>query len=291
MKYFSIKEVVRITGIKAHTLRTWELRYSFLAPGRKNGTRTYSLAQVKYLTEMNLLLGCGQRISKLALLGAAEIEWQVNQVNTMPVKKELGILKLVLAMYKIDTEQLDVLLDQMIKSYGEALCIEEIIIPFLAKIDIMWQGKCLDEEHYVVTAVRKRLICAIGNVGEITRQQHPVLLFIPGTGQLDLALLYANYRLAKKGVKVLYLGNDVTIDNLERFLQIGTFKFLFTYLPAVNAFPYKIISMLLKKYQPGCRMMVSTYPLLNDEIITPNIVFLGFNEAMNLMCNEYLAHS
>lgn len=34
MAIYSVKEVEKLTGVKAHTLRIWERRYSFIIPKR-----------------------------------------------------------------------------------------------------------------------------------------------------------------------------------------------------------------------------------------------------------------
>ena len=38
MNVFSIKDLEQLSGIKAHTIRIWEIRYNFLKPNRTNTT-------------------------------------------------------------------------------------------------------------------------------------------------------------------------------------------------------------------------------------------------------------
>ncbi|HNV53658.1 MAG TPA: MerR family transcriptional regulator, partial [Pseudomonadales bacterium] len=76
-----ISSVERETGLSKDTLRVWERRYGFPTPERDaNGERSYSLQQVRRLTQLKRLLDQGHRPGKLlkldeealsALLGTA----------------------------------------------------------------------------------------------------------------------------------------------------------------------------------------------------------------------------
>ena len=47
---FSIKDLEKISGIKAHTLRIWEQRYGIIKPERTDtNIRTYNNEQLKQL--------------------------------------------------------------------------------------------------------------------------------------------------------------------------------------------------------------------------------------------------
>lgn len=48
MKSFTINDLERFSGVKAHTLRVWERRYSLLQPHRTAGNfRFYTLDELK----------------------------------------------------------------------------------------------------------------------------------------------------------------------------------------------------------------------------------------------------
>ena len=48
MGQYSIKELEKLSGIKAHTIRIWEKRYQLIAPGRTDtNIRLYSLSWFK----------------------------------------------------------------------------------------------------------------------------------------------------------------------------------------------------------------------------------------------------
>ena len=71
---FSIKDLENLSGVKAHTIRVWEQRYSLLSPTRSaTNIRTYSGNDLKKLLNVGLLLDRGLKISKIAALSPAQI--------------------------------------------------------------------------------------------------------------------------------------------------------------------------------------------------------------------------
>ena len=78
MAVYSIKDLEKLTGIKAHTSRVWELRYGLIQPARTDtNIRFYTDAELKMLFNIALLNKKGHKISKIAGLTASQIEEQV----------------------------------------------------------------------------------------------------------------------------------------------------------------------------------------------------------------------
>ena len=67
MAVYSIKELEKLSGIKAHTIRIWEKRYQLLSPERTDtNIRFYSDDDLKKILNVSLLNGHGFKISKIA---------------------------------------------------------------------------------------------------------------------------------------------------------------------------------------------------------------------------------
>ena len=63
---YSIKDLERLSGVKAHTIRIWEQRYNLLQPDRTDtNIRLYSDQDVKLLPNVSLLLKHGGKISQI----------------------------------------------------------------------------------------------------------------------------------------------------------------------------------------------------------------------------------
>ena len=66
MHSFTIKDLENLSGIKAHTIRIWELRYSFLKPSRTDtNIRFYSNDELKTILNVALLNKYGFKISHI----------------------------------------------------------------------------------------------------------------------------------------------------------------------------------------------------------------------------------
>ena len=71
---YSIKDLERLTGIKAHTLRILEQRYEILQPKRTDtNIRYYNNDDVKRILNISLLNNNGYKISNIAKLSEPEI--------------------------------------------------------------------------------------------------------------------------------------------------------------------------------------------------------------------------
>ena len=68
---YAIRDIEKLTGIRAHTLRMWEQRYGFVVPHRTDtNIRYYDDAQLKLLLNVSLLIRHGYKISKVARMDA-----------------------------------------------------------------------------------------------------------------------------------------------------------------------------------------------------------------------------
>ncbi|HHU58330.1 MAG TPA: MerR family transcriptional regulator, partial [Bacteroidales bacterium] len=78
MGKYSIKDLEKISGIKAHTIRMWERRYGLIEPQRtETNIRFYSDCDLKRLLNVSILNHNGIKISHIAGLTDAEIKSRV----------------------------------------------------------------------------------------------------------------------------------------------------------------------------------------------------------------------
>ena len=89
MNFFTIKDLENLSGIKAHTIRIWEQRYSFLKPER-TGTniRYYSNDELKKILNVALLNKYGYKISHIDKMNEGEIKEKILSLNQMEAQQE-----------------------------------------------------------------------------------------------------------------------------------------------------------------------------------------------------------
>jgi DNA-binding transcriptional MerR regulator len=161
MNSFTIKDLENLSGIKAHTLRIWEQRYSFLKPER-TGTniRYYSNDELKKILNVALLNKYGYKISHIDKMNEGEIKEKILSLNQMEAQQERIVNELIQCMVDIDIDKLETILDKYISARGIEKTIIQIIFPFMEKIGILWLTNHINpaQEHLITNIIRQKLI-------------------------------------------------------------------------------------------------------------------------------------
>jgi MerR family transcriptional regulator, light-induced transcriptional regulator len=221
MKTFSIADLEQYTFLKTHTLRIWEQRFGIIKPERtKSNIRYYSKEELAFLLDLSLLGRYGYKISSLASLDKTSIKQKIFELKEDSARLEQKLNELIVCMFSLNIEDFELILDSAVAHWGIDRTVEELILPFLKRIELYsFKNRTTSEYHFVTTAVRKKLILAIERTSASESIFKSVLLFLPEGEHYDLLLLYLNYHLRKKGVNVLYLGTNVSPQNLQHVVQ------------------------------------------------------------------------
>ena len=82
MNAFTIKDLENLSGIKAHTIRIWEQRYTFLNPQRtETNIRYYTGDELKTVLNIALLNKYGFKISHIDKMSSAEMREKTLSLN------------------------------------------------------------------------------------------------------------------------------------------------------------------------------------------------------------------
>jgi MerR family transcriptional regulator, light-induced transcriptional regulator len=221
MKTFSIAELEQYSLIRAHTFRTWEYRFPIFTSNRSKGnTRYYTIDDLSFLLDFALLNRLGSKVSYLAYLDKDTIREKVLQLKDKTARQESQINDLIIAMFSLNIEEVEKTLNNAVSWWGIDQAIEEIILPFIQRIELFsYKGRTSSEYHFVVTALRKKLILGIEMTNDTMPSVETALLFLPKGEHFDLLLLYLNYKLKQQGIHVLYLGTNVTSENVQLVLE------------------------------------------------------------------------
>ena len=229
-KLFSISDLERFSGIKTHTIRVWEHRYGILSPLRSDGNvRLYTIDHVRRLLSVALLQNNRYRLSSLGKLTDDELEQKVQSLHALGCKQLSAVNHLVFYMYS-DIEKFEDVLDGCVNCWGIDNTIENIIIPFLGRVQLVSYRDKKSETHFAVAAIRKKIMVGIEKQKILANNPPLALLFLPEKEHYDLLLLYMTYLLRRTGTRVLYLGTDISINNLHPILQDKKPDFLYTYI-------------------------------------------------------------
>ena len=232
MTRYSIRELEKLTGIKAHTIRIWEKRYKIIKPERTNtNIRYYCDNDLKKLLNIAILNRKGYRISDIAKMGNGEISEKVMNFTYSSNDVESQIEKMVIAMVDLDEATFDKIISNAIMHDGFEQTIIKLIFPFFEKIGVLWQTGSINpaQEHFVSNLFRQKIMVAIDNLMIPDKKNaKKFILFLPENEFHELGLLFYNYLIKKSGQSVIYLGSSVPLEDLYKTTEIIHPDYLFT---------------------------------------------------------------
>ena len=104
MTKFTIKDLENLSGIKAHTIRIWEQRYSFLKPLRtETNIRYYSSDDLKIILNISILNKYGYKISHINKMSVNDVQARVAELNLAGAQQERIVNELIQLMVDLDT--------------------------------------------------------------------------------------------------------------------------------------------------------------------------------------------
>ncbi len=218
MALYSIKDLERISGIKAHTIRIWEKRYGIVRPQRtESNIRFYCDTEVKKLMNIAILLSHGYKISRLAGLDADELSKKVLEVSMVSNGHDFQVESLVMAMIEMDESKFEKILNQSIIKEGFENTVFHLLYPFFERIGVLWQAGSINpaHEHFITNLVKQKIYVAIDSIPVPSGHEvKKFLLFLPEWDLHELGLLVYNYILKSRGFKVIYLGANVPEEDV-----------------------------------------------------------------------------
>jgi DNA-binding transcriptional MerR regulator len=232
MASYSIKDLEKLSGIKAHTLRIWEKRYGLVEPKRtETNIRYYDDEDLKKILNTALLNRNGVKISQIAQLDRKEISIKVGALAGNSRENENIIDNLVIAMIELDEYKFEKILSNTIIQKGFEETIRNAIYPFFEKIGILWQTGAINpaQEHFMSNLIRQKLIVAIDGIAQKDiNSANRFVLFLPEGELHEIGLLFYYYLIKKRGHKVVYLGQSVPFDDLVSVTHTKKCDYFFT---------------------------------------------------------------
>ena len=277
MTRYSINDLAKLSGIKAHTIRMWEKRYNIIEPKRTDtNIRYYHDCDLKKLLNISTLNRHGFKISAIARMGEDEINDKVMEIAGTNGDHETTINNLVVAMIELNEEAFDRLLNTAILQLGFEHCVTQILYPFMEKVGVLWLIGTINpaQEHFITNLIRQKLIIAIdGQPKPSSPDARTFLLFLPENEQHELGLLFYNFLLKKNGFKVIYLGPSLPFNDLLEVVKIRHTDYILTYF--VAALNQDKISSYLSKLSEAFahkKIFVTGLQLQQDDIAFPKNV-------------------
>jgi DNA-binding transcriptional MerR regulator len=268
MKKYTIRDIEKLSGIKAHTIRIWEKRYNILEPDRtESNIRMYSDDELRRILNIAILNNSGVKISHIANLSDDELHQRIISLKDISGSDETFIDRMIVSMVEMKEADFSRILSECIEQKGLIKSVLYVIYPFLEKIGVLWQTGTINpaQEHFVSNIIRQKLIVECDKVGLPDQPKATFILFLPVDELHEIGLLFYNYVLRSRGYGTVYLGQSVPFDDLEKVVAICPSQYLLTFF--VAAVPPEEIELYLhnlRKAFPKHKVFAGGYQLLTN---------------------------
>lgn len=234
MAIYSIRDLEKLTGIKAHTIRMWEQRYRLVSPARTDtNIRYYTDENLRHLFNVALLNRYGYKISKLAKMQPQEIAARVAEIAENNGSANSQVDAMTLAMIDLDEIAFDRIFSAYAWEHGFEKTMLELVYPFLDKLNVLWLTHSVSPAHekFITNLIRRKLMCAIDKEpSDNQREGARFLLYLPEGDSQELTLLFMHYLLRSRRQKVVYLGPNTSLADLRDACQPFRPDYVFTIL-------------------------------------------------------------
>lgn len=208
-------------GVSEHVLRAWETRYGLLAPMRSSGGfRLYTENDVRRVRRMRAYLAQGLSAAEAARAVLAERAGGVPDSAVVRGPGAGGAASLRSALDELDERAAHHVLDELFGALSIEAVIRDVLLPYLHELGDRWgRGEVsVGQEHFASNLIRSRLAGLAPGWGG---GQGPRALLACPPGELhDIALLSFGLVLRRSGWRVIYLGADSPISDIEQAARV-----------------------------------------------------------------------
>jgi len=262
LSIYSIKDLEKLSGIKAHTIRIWEQRYNLIKPNRtQTNIRYYDDEQLRIILNIALLNKNGYKISHICKLLPEEIIEIVQNLSDLD-QYSSHTDALTIAMINMDEDKFHQIIDAKIDLLGFEQMMMQVIFPFLDKLYLLWLTGTINSAHenFISNLIRQKIIVAIDRLQKSVNEKRTFMLYLPEGEQHELSLLFMYYLLKSRTFKVIYLGQNISIQDVGYTYLNHRPDYVFTMISeSFTKKPVQIYIDELTKYCPDATILVSGY--------------------------------
>jgi len=264
MAVYSINDVEKLCGIKAHTIRIWEKRYAIIQPRRTDTNIRYYLDEdLQKILNISLLNRNGYKISKIAKMTDGDIKRIVSELSDVTLESEDNLDALMHAMLELDEFKFNKILDHNIESKGFEVTMDEIVYPMMEKLSMMWIAGSIKgvHENFVANVIRRKTIVAIDQISsEHKAKAYRCLIYLPENETHELSLLFLHFLLKDAGINVINLGTGIPLIDVLEGQRISNADYVFTiFNDSFSDAPLQPYLSELSKHLEGCTILISGY--------------------------------
>lgn len=292
MAVYSIRDLEKLSGIKAHTIRIWEQRYDIIQPQRtKTNIRYYQDEDLKFLLNIALLNKNGIKISKIAKMTKEEVAEKVAAISEINFEYGTQLDALTISMIEMDEFKFDRIVSTNIQQLGFERTMLEIIYPFLDKLSLLWLTGSINpvQENFMSYLIRQKIIVAIDQEPlPPGRQFKKFMIYLPEGERQELSLLFMHYLLKSRKNHVIYIGQDISLSDLKDAHKIHKPDYIFTMITETfGKEPVQSYVDRMAEFFPDTELLLSGYQVVAQDVtLPPNArILMSLHETIDFLDN------
>lgn len=295
MAVYSIKDLEKLSGIKAHTIRIWEQRYGIIQPKRtQTNIRYYDDDDLKLVLNIAMLNRNGVKISKIAKMNKQEIGDKVAEVSEINFEHGTQLDALTISMIEMDELKFDRIISTNIHQLGFERTMLEVIYPFLEKLSLLWLTGSVNpaQENFISYLIRQKIIVAIDKEPlPAIKKAKKFIIYLPEGEKQELSILFMHYLLKSRGHQVVYLGLDISLSDIRDACQIVQPDYIFTMI--TETFAKESVQRYVDRLAGVCakaHILLSGYQVVYQNVYSSEKVSILKSLDQTLQFLEQLAY-
>lgn len=275
MIVYSISDIEKLSGVKAHTIRIWEKRYDIVQNRRTDSNIRYYLEEdLQKILNIALLNRKGYKISKIASMCEDDIKQVVATLCDVDQVFEDQLDGLALAMFELNEFKFLKIIDHHIEEKGFEETMNHVIYPFLDKLSIMWVSGSVRGVHetFITNIIRRKISVEIDKcTWSKNSNSRRFMVYLPEKEGHELSSLFLFYILRSRGSNVLYLGANVPISEVLGGIELFKPEVVLTIInDSFEDLPLQPYLDLLSKSAPECTFGITGYQTVYQDIKLPS---------------------
>lgn len=289
MVIYSINDIEKLSGVKAHTIRIWEKRHGIINPKRtEKNIRYFDDSDLKLILNIAILNRNGIKISHIAKLSHEEIFQKVTDISEVDSIFEDELDALTLAVLELSETKFVRILDKKIELRGFEDTMDAVIYPLLDKLSTMWIAGSIKgaHEHFVSNLIRRKTISAIDQLPVKYKGGEPKgLIFLPKNEHHELSLLFLHFILKKLGHRTISLGYDIPLVDVIDAYKIYKPDYVFTIInDTYSEEPIQSFVNIICDEMIDSKVILSGYQVVKQTFDIPNncVILKGLGEVKSM---------
>ena len=225
---------------------------------------------LKILLNVALLNRNGLKISKIAEMGQEEIARKVSEISVIDFDGDAQLDALMLSMIEMDELKFDRIVSTNIRQIGFERTMLEVIYPFLDKLSLMWlTGSIVPaQENFISNLIRQKIMVAIDSLPHSAgRTCNKFFVYLPEGEKQELSILFMHYLIKCRGNQVIYLGQNISTNDLIDAYQISKPNYIFTMITETYANkPVQQYVDQLSESFPESTILLSGYQVVAQDV-------------------------